>query len=286
MYNPINVVPDLGISTGLDKIKKRISDSNPIILFSIMIIIILYYLVFSYMNVKITKPMNIPIGDTINRGISGVGFIEISLWGMFIFLLLINGMQLFLSIDIKAVIKDLLSGNPTAELTIESPMLKQDEPLKKEVFHIPDNVYTYNDAKALCKAYNGEIASYDQIKDAHDQGAEWCSYGWSKDQLALFPTQRKTYDTLQKIEGHENDCGRPGINGGFINNPSFHMGVNCYGYKPEITPQEKSIMAHTPLFPQSLRDKERNERIEALRKTIPKINLAPFNRTNWSQSGN
>ena len=135
MYNPINVVPDLGISTGIDKISNKITNSNPIVIFSIIGIIIVYYLVFSSMKVKITKPMEIP---DISSGFSGIGFIEISLWGMFIFLLLINGMQLFLSIDIKAVIKDLLSGNPTAELTIESPMLEQPKSIKQEVFHIPD----------------------------------------------------------------------------------------------------------------------------------------------------
>lgn len=285
MYSSVDVVPDLGISTGLDKISKQITKSNPIILFSVIGVIIVYYLVFSSMNVKITKPMDLPIGNTITRGLSGIGFIEISLWGMFIFLLLINGMQLFLSIDIKAVIKDLFSGNPTAELTVESPMLQQDKPIEKEVFHIPDNVYTYNDAKALCKAYNADIATYDQIKDAHDQGGEWCSYGWSNDQLVLFPTQKLTYETLQTIPGHENDCGRPGINGGFIDNEDAHFGVNCYGYKPEITPKEKEIIAHTPMYPENIHDKERNEKINALRQTIPKINLSPFNKTNWSQSG-
>jgi hypothetical protein len=285
MYNRINVVPDLGISTGLDKISNQITNSNPIIIFSIIGVIIVYYLVFSSMNVKITKPMNLPIGNTIQRGLSGIGFIEISLWGMFIFLLLINGMQLFLSIDIKAVIKDLFSGNPSAELIVESPMLERPTPIEKEVFHIPDNVYTYNDAKALCKAYNADIATYDQIKDTHDQGGEWCSYGWSKDQLALFPTQTLTYDTLKTIPGHENDCGRPGINGGFIDNPDAHFGVNCYGYKPEVTAKEKEIMAHTPMYPENINDKKRNEKLNVLRNTIPKINLAPFNKTNWSQSG-
>jgi hypothetical protein len=31
--------------------------------------------------------------------------------------------------------------------------------------------------------------------------------------MALFPTQKETWDKLQKIKGHEHDCGRPGING-------------------------------------------------------------------------
>ena len=48
-------------------------------------------------------------------------------------------------------------------------------------------------------------------------------------QLALFPTQYGKWERLQKIKGHENDCGRPGINGGYIDNPNVKFGINCYG---------------------------------------------------------
>ena len=40
---------------------------------------------------------------------------------------------------------------------------------------------------------------------------------------------------LQKRKGHKHDCGRPGINGGYIGNTNIKYGVNCYGYKPKIT---------------------------------------------------
>ena len=33
-------------------------------------------------------------------------------------------------------------------------------------------------------------------------------------------------------KGHENDCGRPGINGGYIDNHNVKFGINCYGHKP------------------------------------------------------
>jgi hypothetical protein len=39
---------------------------------------------------------------------------------------------------------------------------------------------------------------------------------------------------LQKIKGHEHDCGRPGVNGGYIANPLVKFGVNCYGNKRKI----------------------------------------------------
>ena len=44
-----------------------------------------------------------------------------------------------------------------------------------------------------------------------------------KDQMALYPTQKKTYNKLQTIKGHEHDCGRPGINGGYIANPKCEI---------------------------------------------------------------
>ena len=67
--------------------------------------------------------------------------------------------------------------------------------VKEEVFI---NKYNYKEAKAVCKAYNAELADYNQVEAAYRDGAEWCSYGWSKDQLALFPTQKETYEKLKE----------------------------------------------------------------------------------------
>ena len=52
---------------------------------------------------------------------------------------------------------------------------------------------TTNDAAAVCKAYGNRLANYKEIKSSLDAGGEWCSYGWSDDQMALFPTQ---YDRI------------------------------------------------------------------------------------------
>ena len=163
----------------------------------------------------------------------------------------------------------------------------EDEPvqelkIKKEVFNIPDNTYTYDDAKAVCAAYGAELANYDQIENAYKAGGEWCNYGWSDKQMALFPTQKETWDKLQKTKGHENDCGRPGINGGFIDNKDIQFGVNCYGYKPLITAAETDRMQHAPIFPQSMSDIEHQKRVDYWKKRIPEIMLSPFSRSNWS----
>ena len=99
----------------------------------------------------------------------------------------------------------------------------------KEVFHIPGAYYTYDDSKAICKAYGGRLASYNEIEEVYNDGGEWCSYGWSKDQQILYPTQKKTFDRLQKIPGHEHDCGRQGVNGGYVSNKNARFGVNQIG---------------------------------------------------------
>jgi len=101
-----------------------------------------------------------------------------------------------------------------------------------EVYNIGNNLYTYKEAQAICKAFNADLADYDQIEDSYKAGGEWCNYGWSHGQMAFFPTQKDTWNKLQENKQTKNACGRPGINGGFIGNPNVRFGANCYGVKP------------------------------------------------------
>ena len=39
---------------------------------------------------------------------------------------------------------------------------------------------------------------------------------------------------MQKTKNKKNNCGRPGVNGGYIANPYTKFGVNCFGIKPAI----------------------------------------------------
>jgi hypothetical protein len=106
-------------------------------------------------------------------------------------------------------------------------------PGKKEVFNIASGKYTYTDAEPLCKAFGAELATYDQVKDAWNKGADWCNYGWVKGQAAVYPTQQTSYDKLQAgPEDQRMSCGVPGVNGGYFDNPELRFGVNCYGSKP------------------------------------------------------
>lgn len=117
------------------------------------------------------------------------------------------------------------------ETTTYTERIEKDE---EEVYHLANQDYTYKQAKCKCAAYGGRLASKDEIVKAYNNGAEWCSYGWSDGQNAYYPTQKCTWDKLQEgAPEHRLDCGMPGINGGFFSNPKLKFGANCYGVKPK-----------------------------------------------------
>jgi hypothetical protein len=135
--------------------------------------------------------------------------------------------------------QDNVTNAPNTSSTIVESIL----PGRKEVFNVADNHYTFADAEPLCKALGAELATYDQVKEAWNSGADWCNYGWVKGQAAVYPTQQSTFDKLQN-EGTEDarmQCGQVGINGGYFDNPELRFGVNCYGVKP---PESKNSAAH------------------------------------------
>jgi len=124
----------------------------------------------------------------------------------------------------------------TVVTPVQTPTIptQQDQPSTSDnqVFNIGNNIYTYKEAQAICNLFGADLANYDQIEGAYNGGAEWCNYGWSKDQMAFFPTQKSTWSSLQNDNKTKNACGRPGINGGYIANPNVRFGANCYGKKP------------------------------------------------------
>ena len=106
----------------------------------------------------------------------------------------------------------------------KSSIVEKVMPGKKEVFNISQNKYTYYDAEPLCRALGAEVATYEQVKDAFEKGADWCNYGWSKGQMAVYPTQESTWNKLQNgPEDQRNACGQIGVNGGYFDNPELQL---------------------------------------------------------------
>lgn len=279
----VNVLPNKGFQSVFNSVNGLFA--NPSIILISVIILILYLVLFGVLGVS-SPQTNQPAS-------SGLNVIEIIMWGLLIFLVLINGLQYFYGLDAKTSLHNLFKGRPTVDVKL-SPESKlklnkknktpPKNPDNKEVFHIKKNIFNYKQAKAICKAFDSELATYDQLRIAHNNGAEWCGYGWSDGQMALFPTQKKTWKTLQKIKGHENDCGRPGINGGFIKNPFAKFGVNCYGVKRDINDIEDELlkMKQKQPYPLTEEEKQLKKLTNYYKQNIDKILLNPFNQNKWS----
>lgn len=146
-----------------------------------------------------------------------------------------------------------------------------------EVFHIYDQAFTYDEAPAVCGAYGAELATLEQIMESYAKGAEWCGYGWSAGGMALYPTQKETWDRLQQEvdPGKRTFCGRPGVNGGYFD-PATKFGVNCFGFKP--------AGKFTPPAPVPGMDMAKyNSMVERFKRMIKILTLDPYSRNEWSK---
>lgn len=259
---------------------------NLIVLFGVVIII--YIGIFSlFNNVSVNTPEARP----------WIVMIEVCLWILFIVILFLN-MKHFskFEFDFNDVLFNLFgSKKPELEVHVHKPKMPvrdvssvpvpEPKPqackpdISGEVFHLPHNRYTYEQATEACQMFDSRLATYDEVEDSYRNGANWCSYGWSSDQLALFPIQKSMYNELKKIPGHERDCGRVGVNGGYIENKNTKFGVNCYGKKPYAGEDDLAYMKKFSF------DKAYPE-LEALKKEkqkkMDKLLVAPFNKDKWS----
>jgi len=155
-------------------------------------------------------------------------------------------------------------------------------PIGHDVFNVSRNIYTFHDAPAVCAALGGELATYEQVQDAYEKGADWCNYGWAKGQMAVFPTQKETYQKLQKgSPDYHNACGRPGINGGYFDNPELLFGVNCVGKRP--TQKSADEMRENDVsFPKTADEIEFDKKVQKFRDQMDTLAVLPFNKQSWS----
>jgi len=131
-----------------------------------------------------------------------------------------------------------------------------------ETYHIHGQ-FDYSMSRSICKAYDATLATLSQIKDSYKKGAEWCDYGWSEDGMVLYPTQEESWKKYQKDK--KDQCGIPGINGGYNPRLRQRLGVNCYGVKPAgKMPLQVSPVERKPVLPKE-------------------GTVSPFNYTAWSE---
>ena len=262
---------------------------NPRAIILILVVIFMGYIIINALAGS---------GDSDSREntlFANVSIIEIFLWAIFIIIILLNGFHYFFNTNITTEISNLLSTDPQISISQTvpvsettgnedlggSPSLK----MRKQVFHIPSSIYDYDNAKALCNAYGAQLANIDQMEEAHKSGAEWCSYGWSDNQMILYPTQKSTWEELQKNSdpAMKNSCGRPGINGGYIGDANMKLGVNCYGEKPDMSSASSKLMSGIQNYEAGkMLNPEHEKRVNEMKAKINDIVIAPFNKSAWS----
>jgi hypothetical protein len=151
-----------------------------------------------------------------------------------------------------------------------------------QVFNVSRNIYTYGDASAVCSAMNAELATFEQVRDAQEKGADWCNYGWVKGQMAVFPTSKDTYEKLQKGPAeYRNACGKPGVNGGFFDNPDLRFGVNCFGPKP--SQNATSELNDGVDLPPTAEMIEYDKKVQRFREQLTTTTVLPFRRGQWEE---
>lgn len=151
---------------------------------------------------------------------------------------------------------------------------------RKQVFNLKKNIFSLDDADAACGVFGADVASIDQLINAHKQGADWCNVGWTKDGIAAFPIQMDTWQKTQDNKGaRRNECGSYGINVA-RSDPHLLYGVNCYGVKPSPRGNEKIKHSY-------MSDKEREKllKMDEFKKNINDIPIMPFSEDKWSNCG-
>ena len=97
----VNVSSSKGFEQVYDAMNNTAVTANPTVLIILTVIIIFYYIVFSYLGYSTT--------NTVAQQSAGMNFVEIIMWGLLIFLVLINGIQYLFQVDVKTAVKNIFS---------------------------------------------------------------------------------------------------------------------------------------------------------------------------------
>lgn len=102
---------------------------------------------------------------------------------------------------------------------------------KRELFLIY-NKYNYQEAREVCKIYKGRLATKQDLNDAFNKGANWCSWGWLEGMSVGYPVQEKYWMAIDK--SHKGFCGpTAGLNVIESVDPLKKYYVTCFGLKPK-----------------------------------------------------
>ena len=260
-------------------------------LFGLLLFTFLFYLMVFFLNISMSH----------DKQPFAIHFLESKIWSFIASFIIVMFFKHILGIDLLEILNNIVLGfmnkevphshshshpdRDSEENSSGSELSEHDSNIKHdEVFNIGNNLYTYEDAQNICSIYGARLANYDEIEDSYNHGGEWCNYGWSDGQMVFFPTQKSTWDKLQKNPKMKNACGRPGINGGFIDNPYVRFGVNCYGKKPDAKESDLKRMNQPINVPKTEQEIEMEHKLRFWKENADKLlQINSFNNNDWSE---
>ena len=180
--------------------------------------------------------------------------------------------HLHLSFDLKAMYNWIV-GNEQKIVHREGEV----EIDEKQVFNISQNIFTYSDAKLVCRSFGAELATIEQMMEAYKRGANWCNMGWTGDQMGTYPIQKEFWESLSEEDINSEKCGTPGINAGYYKNTEFKFGANCYGIKPTPHNNERINLNYVNQYSES------EKQIMKFKRNRDNYTIQPFNKDYWSE---
>jgi hypothetical protein len=245
----------------------------------------LFILVFYLLIFLMGMPM-----DSGSKPVS-VTLLESGAWITVALIVIAAFFDKFMNMSASAIINNMVAPAPSPGPSPgPSTGPGHDGPIKPdgdEVFNIGTQAFTYEDAQSVCTSYGARLATYDEVEDAYNKGGEWCNHGWSDGQMILFPTQKGTWDKLQKGK-NKSACGRPGVNGGMMENPYSRFGANCFGVKPKPSDDALAKLAEAAASGDAMPMTE-EDRILAMKAKYWKehggdiLKINAFNGKSWSE---
>lgn len=95
-----------------------------------------------------------------------------------------------------------------------------------EVFQVKGYTHTKAEAAGVCSRFGAQVATEQQLKDAQEKGANWCSTGWLADSdTAMYP--------ISKPVNNGYGCGGNSTGIKHYTPSDGKAAVNCYGTKPK-----------------------------------------------------
>ncbi len=91
------------------------------------------------------------------------------------------------------------------------------DPQESQVYHVFNNIYTFEEAKKTCSDRKGRLATPGEMNQTLKNGADWCSWGWTSDGHAYMPNQNPKCNKNTGLLSAKNI------------DPFLRLGANCFG---------------------------------------------------------